>query len=239
MRALGVIACLIVAGCSSPPTPVALTDSGVFVPSARLAFDIGRDKPERPAVPHDGVAIELGLSRGTPSGEQALQAGESPVRLGRETFNAPQQLRADFDFKFFEAAFRYRNFPHAGRFGFDLLAGLGVVKASMALASATQSAKGNFDSNGFLVGGGLLWRLAPSTSAQARASGYVSINSQRVSQAGTIDLSLAQALTKHIAIRAGYAFWTFSAERGTLDLDNNSAIRTRFSGPAAALEATF
>lgn len=239
MRALGVIACLVVAGCNSPPTAVALTDSGVFVPSARVALDIVRDRAERPAELHDGTAIELGLSRGKPSGEQTLEAGQSPARLGGETFNPPQELKADLDFKFFEAALRYRRFPDAGRFGYDLFAGLGVLKASMTLASATQRGAGAFDSQGFLVGGGLLWRLRPATSAEARVTGYVSINGERVSQASHIDLSLAQALTKHVGVRAGYTYWTFSIERGALNPGDTSAIRARFSGPGAALEVMF
>ena len=239
VRALGVIACLVVAGCSSPPTSVALSDSGVFVPSARIAFDMAREKPERPAEAHEGAAIEVALSRGKPGGEQTLDAGQSPVRVGGETFSPPQQLKGDFDFKFFEAAFRYRHFPDAGRFGVDVFGGLGILRSSLALASATQSARGSFDSKGILAGGGLLWRLRPSTTAEARLTGYISVSSERVSQASHLDVSLAQALTKHIGVRAGYTYWTFSIERGAFDLDNNSALRARFSGPAAALEATF
>lgn len=239
MPVLGVITCLIVAGCSNPPTAVSLSDSGVFVPSARLSVDIGRGKTERPAEMHDGVAFELAFSRGKPHGEQTLEAGQSPVRLGGETFNAPQQLTAHLDFNFVEMAIRSRHFPDAGRFGYDLFAGLGFLNGHLALGSATQSAKAGFSSNGLLLGGGVLWRLRPSTSAEARFTGFISINGERVSQGSHIDLSVAQVLTKNIALRAGYTYWTFSIERGALNLDNNSALRARFSGPGAALEAMF
>src|SRR2546423_5896789 len=131
-------ACALLGGCFgfSSTTDINISDSGVFIPSGRVSIDIS-PKAIAPSDPHSGHGIELELTGASGSGNQTLGAGQKPVVLAGQTFNAPQQLKGDFDFKFAGIAYRWRNFYGSRPVGIQELGAPGNVRLCLWLSSPT------------------------------------------------------------------------------------------------------
>jgi hypothetical protein len=237
---VAVLACAL-AGCAelTPTSDINASDRSVVIPSGRITIDLSR-RGEAPAVPHTGHAIELGASGGSGGDEQQLAAGEPPVAFGGRTFDAPAVLRHEFDFRFYELAYRYRHFFDGG-FGIEGLGGVGFAELDFGVASAAQSARQKMSNGGVLGGFGLLWKLRPTTALQARAGVFFGGLGQDVSTITRLEVYAAQALGRHAALRAGWSAWNVrsfpegNGNPGSLD----SSIRLRFSGPALGLDLAF
>ncbi len=240
-RLAAVLAALALAGCAGPATsPISVTDRSTFVPSVRVAADISRYAGE-PSDPHGAHALELGLSGGRGSGMQTLSAGENPVVFGGQQFDPPQQLRHEFTFRFYELAYRWRQFLGAGGFGYEALAGVAYADLDLTISSATRRASDNLSNAGFIGSFGLLWRMRPGTSLQSRFAFFGSGSTRAIRNASRLDLYLAQAVGANVGLRAGYASWSMRSvrEAGDFSSSNLSPITVRFSGPALGLELMF
>jgi hypothetical protein len=218
---------------------ISATDRSVVIPSGRISIDLSQ-RGESPAAPHTGHAIELGASGASGDAEQQLAAGELPIVFGGRTFNAPVALRHDFDWRFYEVAYRYRHF-FGGGFGIEALGGLGFAELDFRVDSAGQSAREKMSNGGVLGGVGLLWKLRPSTSLQSRAVVFLSGQFEDVSTITRLEVYAAQALGRHAALRAGWSTWNVRSIREANDnlSSRNSPLRLRFSGPALGLDLAF
>ena len=229
------------AGCAGTGTsPISVADRSTFVPSVRVGADISRYAGE-PSDPHRAHALELGLSGARGSGAQTLSAGERPVVFGGQTFNPPQQLRHELDFRFYELAYRWRQFLGEGAFGIEALGGVGYADVDLTISSATQRASDNLSNAGLIGSFGLLWRFHPGTSVQSRFAFFGSGSTRGIRNATRLDLYLAQAIGRNAGLRAGYASWSMRSVREADDYSssNLSPITLRFSGPALGLELMF
>lgn len=232
------------AGCASDTTSgITATDRGVFIPSGRAAVDI-TPKGETPSHPHSGHGIELGISAGSGDDTQALAAGALPVVFGGQTFSTsvPVTLAHDFDFRFYELAYRYRKFFGASQeFGIEALGGLAYADLDLTVSAPGQRASESLQSGGIVGGFGIVWKFRPSTSLQSRVTFFGSGDEEGVSYASRLDVYVAQAIGRHAALRAGFAGWNVRSERDYYDIStsNQSTIRVRFSGPAIGLDLMF
>ena len=237
---VAVLACAL-AGCADLTTTsdINATDRSVVIPSGRITIDIPR-RDASPAVPHTGHAIELGASGGSGDDEQQLAAGELPIVFGGRTFDAPAAVRHDFDFRFYEVAYRYRHFFDGG-FGIEALGGLGFAELDFRVASGGQSVREKISNAGVLGGFGLLWKLRPTTSLQSRAGVFLSGQNEDVSSMTRVEVYVVQALGRHAALRAGWSAWNVRSIRDADDSLSsvNSPVRLRFSGPALGLDLAF
>jgi hypothetical protein len=238
---LALAGALLLAGCASSTTSnIDAQDSSAVIPTARIAIDIG-ERPGPPSHLHTSHAVEVALSGATGSDDLNITAGQQPVRFGGETFTAPQDLKADFDFRFAEVAYRYRYVSERRGVGVEGLAGLGYARLGLRLTGATQIAAERLDGGGVIVGLGFLMRLWPSGSFHARGAGFASTTSTGVSTVGRYELLLEQAIGRHAAIRAGYAGWDVRSKRedDPSSGSNQSSIRVRISGPTVGLALMF
>ena len=229
------IACSLTGCYTVSTTAIDAHDSSVFIPSGRLTVDFSR-QGETPSEPHRGHALELAYSGASGSATQTLGSGQPPVNFGGQTFSPPQQLTHEFDFRFFEVAYRYRNFFGTGDLGIEALGGIANAHLDLAVSSPTRRASETLNSMGAVGGFGLIWRLRPTTSLQARYSVFVSGEKQDVTNVERLDLYLAQSLGRNVAVRGGLATWKVKSAR---EESNNSEINLRFSGPALGLELMF
>ena len=238
---LAAAAVLVLGGCVSGTTSqIDVHDSSIVIPTARVAIDFG-ERPGPPSQLHTSHALELGLSGAKGNDDMHLGAGQAPVVFGGEAFIAPQDLRAEFDFRFSELAYRFRYVSERRGLGVEALAGLAYAQMGLRLIGARQTAAERLDGGGVVVSLGGLLRLWPSGSLQLRGSAFGSTTSEGVSSVTRLDLQLAQALGRHASIRAGYAGWDVRSRREDDDLSssNRSPIRVRFSGPTLGLELMF
>jgi hypothetical protein len=229
------------AGCAGPTTSdISMSDRGVFLPSGRVGIDIA-PRGDAPARPHTGHAIELGASGGKGEDRQAIGAGSNPVVFGGQTFNAPAELRHEFDFRFAELGYRYRRFFGDGSFGIEALGGLGYAELDLTVESGAQRAGEKINSGGLVGAFGIVWKFLPATSLQSRLTVFGSGEEEGVTAAARYDLYVAQALGRHAELRAGFASWWVRSEREADDysVSRNSQIRARFSGPSLGLGLAF
>ncbi len=231
-------ATLLLAGCFgfgvSPTTMIEASDSGVLTPGIRMGIDLGYAGKGPPSQAHDGHALEIGWSRSAGDDQQAVASGQPPVRFGTQTFNAPAQLRHEFDFRFFEAAYRYRHF-FGGNVGIEGLVGVAHTGLDFTVSSGAQRAAESLDSAGMIFGFGVIGRLRPGTAVHGRATLYAAGTYSDVSDARRFELSLVQSLGRHAALRAGYAFWRIDSEGES----GSSDIKLKFSGPMLGLDLAF
>ena len=236
------LATLLVAGCfgGGTTTNIDVHDSSIVIPTARIAVDFG-EPPGPPSQLHTSHAIELAVSGANGSDTLQIAAGQGPVVFGGENFAAPQSLRAEFDFRFTELAYRYRYVSRNRGIGFEALAGLAYAQLGLRLIGTTQTAAERLDGTGIVVSLGTMLRLWPSGSIQLRGSGFASSTSEGVSRVGRYELAFEQALGRHAALRAGYAGWNVQSRREDDDLSasNRSPIRIRFNGPTLGLALMF
>lgn len=239
---LMVVAAAALAGCASTNnTDLKIKDRGVFVPSARASLDIS-PHAESPSVPHSGHGIEIGFSGASSDDTQSLAAGEPSIVFGGRTFTSPNELRHEFDWRFAELAYRYRNFFGERRnFGIEALGGLGYAQLDLSVASPTQRASEKLSNGGLIGGFGLLFKIRPTTSLQSRFTLFLSGENEDVSVATRFDAYLVQAIGKNMAARIGAAGWNLESSRevGSTFTSPNSRIRASFSGFGLGLDVMF
>jgi hypothetical protein len=223
-------------GCFSfsgpPSTTIEASDSGVLVPTVRASIDFRGDGAS--SEPRSGHGIEVGWSSGSGDDQQTLAAGQPPVRFATQTFSAPAQLRHEFDYRFFEVAYRFRQFFGAD-IGIEGLFGLAHANLDLSVSSPTQRASESVDSGGVTAGVGIIGRLRPSTSVQGRATFFGGSNSG-VTAAQRFELYLVQSVWRHAALRAGYVYWNIESAR---EDTGSSPIEVKFSGPSLGLDLMF
>jgi len=98
----------------------------------------------------------------------------------------------------------------------------------------SQQASQHFSNLGPQGGVGLIRRLRPGTSVQARIAGFVSAT-DGVNRAARAEVFLVQALGENVTVRAGYAAWEAKGQA----LPDISDFRLRFSGAALGLQFDF
>jgi len=225
-------AALSLCGCVST-TRTDAEDNRVFLPSVRASVNFKRGQ-EPPSEPQGGHAIELEVTSARGSDSQSLSAGQSPVILDGKTFSAPQQLKNDFDFWFGSISWRWRRFFGDRAIGLETFAGLGYSGLSLTVSSPAQQASQHFSTFGPQGGVGLIWRLHPGTSLQARIAGFVSAETG-VNRAARAEAFVVKALGENVTVRAGYVGWEAKGQT----LPDTSDFRLRFSGPSLGLQFDF
>lgn len=239
---LAMAGALFLAGCFSHGTTssIDLNDTAAVIPTVRMSVDFG-DRPGPRSHPHTSHAFELGLSGATGTDSMHVEAGQQPIVFGGETFASPQDLRAEFDFRFVEAAYRFRYVSENRGLGIETLVGLAYARLGLRLTGVNKVAAEKLDGTGVVVSLGAILRLWSSGSVQLRGSGFASTSSEGVSSVGRYEISLAQALGRNAAVRIGYAGWDVRSRREDDDFSfsNLSPIRLRFSGPALGLDLLF
>ena len=218
------------AGCASTTT-IDVDDHSVFIPSARVSVSLSKQQ-EPPSEPQNGHAIELGYTLAKGTGSQSLSPGQDSIELGGKAFNAPQELRHEFDYRHAEIRYRYRKFPGTNRnFGFEALGGVVNSQLKLSTSSPSQRASDKFSSNGLSGGVGAIWKPRPTTSLEARYSIFVATETR----GNRAELFAVQALGANASIRGGFTWWYVRADQ----LDLASDVAVRFRGPAVALDVMF
>lgn len=238
---LAAAAVVVLGGCVSGTTSnIDVHDNGVVIPTARIAVDFG-EHPGPPSRLHTSHAVELGVSGATGKDDLQIAAGQQPIVFGGEIFAAPQEVKAEFDFRFFELAYRYRYVSERRGLGFEALVGGGYARLGLRLIGATRSAAEKLDGGGIVVGLGTMLRLWPSGSLHLRGSGFASSTSEGVSSVGHYEVAFEQALGSHAALRLGYAGYDVRSRREDDDFSssNRSPIRVRVNGPTLGLSLMF
>lgn len=231
---IAVLGIALLAGCAGPsPSTIQIRDRGVVQPGLRIGANF-RGEPEAPANLPAAMGFELGAMRASGEGSQTLAAGQQPIVFGERTFATQQELRHEFDFAYYDFSWRWRHYFEGGPVGFELLGGFAAAELDVAVSSAAQSARESLGNAGVQVGFGLLWRIRPGTTVQARMSVYDGLPSG-VDEVRRAELSLVQALGRNVALRAGYADWRVKADDG----DSVSDVKLSFSGPVLGLELAF
>ena len=243
-RNLAALATALIAGTAfAQERDLKIEDRSASTPLGRLSIDlVPRDVAH--SVPHAGHALEFGFSGASGSDGQSRRAGAPPITFGGQDFAAPNDLRHEFDWRFAEAAYRYRYF-FTENVGIEVLGGLGYAEFDLTVASAIGSpalpVNEKLSSTGLVGGVGFIWKILPSTSLQTRITGFGSGETEGVSAAARWDLYLVQAIGRYLALRAGVTAWSVESEREHDEFDDslNSRIRARFSGLSLGLDLAF
>ena len=232
----------LLSGTALAQTDIEAVERGTVIPSLRFSFDIAGELAtgQGPAVPHSGHGIELGLSGASGKDDQSLGGGEF-VRFGNRTFTAASPtLQHDMDFRFFEVAYRYRRFFGSGVFGIEALGGLGFAELDLTTSSATQSASEKMSSGGLVGGFGIVWKFLPAASLQSRFTLFASGDEEGVTAAARLDVNIAWALARNVAVRGGLVSWGIGSSRSqTSDTSVNSRIQAGLSGLLLGLDVAF
>lgn len=219
-------------GCAST-TRIEARDGSVVLPTLRASFNFGQGA-EAPSRPRDGHAVELEGFHAKGSDGQTLQTGALPVVLGGQTFTPPAQLEHDFRFNYADVAWRWRKFFGGGAVGMDVTAGVGFADLHLRTRSTTLQAERTYSTNGPQGGVGLVWRVQPGTSLQARIIEYGS-GDEGVDRLRRGEVVVVQAFGPYVSGRLGWATWDV---RGQL-INGDSDFRVRFSGPTLGLQLDF
>ena len=224
-----VTACL-VAGCASTNTAVDIGDHRVFVPTARISIGA---RGEMPSEPQPGGAVELGASYASGKSRQSLSAGQR-IAMGDQSFSGPIETTNEVKAAIFDGAWRHRFFGASQIVGAEVLLGLAYSQLVFAVSSGERRGANTDGSLGLLVGGGLLWRVQPGTSAHARLSLFSSGGFFEKIEVNRVELALVQALGRHAALRAGYSFWAIDTKHL-----GGSEVSARLSGPMLGFDLSF
>jgi len=228
-------------GCQNTSTTrIDAKDNTVALPALRMAYNFDHEK--QAASPHNGHAIEFGITTARGSSSQVLSPGQLPIILNQTTFTAPQQLRNDFDFTDMELLWRYRfrnPIFNDDKLSTEISVGAGSNTINLKVASATQVASRRVDSTGLRVGLGLIYRLGQSSSIQMSALGYGSpFVISGADQMLRYELVYAKTYLDNFRVRAGYAIWHV---KGSLSgpQASESDFYLELSGPTLALDLEF
>lgn len=219
---------------------IKVEDRGTFIPSARLSVDLA-PRGESPAVPHTGHGFEFGVTAASGEADQGRGVGAPTLVFGGQTFVAPVELHHDFDFRFYEAAYRYRHFFGSGQFGIEALGGVGYAEYELTTTSPLQRASQKLSSGGLVGGFGIVWKFLPQTSLQSRITLFGSGDNEGVSGAARWDVFVSQAIARNFGLRLGLTSWSVVSSRDDDDdfSSINSRIDGRFSGVSLGIEAAF
>ena len=224
------LAAVLAAGCTSTGTAIDIGDHRVFVPSARISIGT---RGETPTDPQSGGALELGASYASGKGQQSLSAGQR-IDMGDQSFSGPRETTNEVKAAMFEGALRQRFFGASQRVGFEVLLGLAYSQLVFAVSSAGRRGANTDGSLGVLVGAGVLWRVQPGTSAQARLSFFRAGGFFGETEVNRVELALVQAVGRHAALRAGWSSWAIDASHLV-----GSEVSARLSGPMLGLDLSF
>jgi len=241
MKLLLAFLAALVSGAALAQEDIEAIDRGNLIPSLRLSFDIaGEATPLGPAVPHSGHGIEIGLTGGSGEDSQSLSSGEF-ARFGGRTFGGSTTLEHEFDFRFFELAYRYRRFFGSGVFGIEALGGLGFAEVELTTRSPTASATEKMSSGGLLGAFGIIWKFHPSASLHPRLTLFASGEEEGVTAAARFDLHVAWAFARNVAVRGGLTSWAFTSARveGNDSNSINSRVTAASSGLSLGLDVAF
>ena len=241
MKLLLAFLAALVSGAALAQEDIEAVDRGIVIPSLRFSFDIaGEVGPQGPAVPHSGHGIEIGLTGGSGEDSQSLSGGEF-VRFGNRTFTGSTTLEHEFDFRFFELAYRYRRFFGSGVFGIEALGGLGFAEVDFTTRSPTASASEKMSSGGILGAFGIIWKFHPSAYLQPRLTLFASGEEEGVSAAARLDVQVAWAFARNVALRGGLTSWAFTSSRveGNDSNSLNSRVTAAASGVSIGLDVAF
>ena len=238
MRALRFFLMLLVTA-SASAADLEIADRGNFVPSLRLGFDIS-PRAERPSVPHSGHGIEVGLSGVSGDDKQRVGAGDSPVVFGDRTFSGPTELKHEFDWRFFEVAYRFRHFFNPV-FAIEALGGLGFAALEITTTSPTQRANEKLSDGGLVGGFGIIWQFQPNVGLQSRITAFLPGQEEGITAAARLDVNIAWAFARNAALRAGLVSWAVGSSRSDADdaFTTKSPIRATFSGIGLGLDVMF
>lgn len=237
-----IVAALFASPAFADHTEIRIERATAFTPSLRLGVEIAPRSEAMRSVPNSGHGIEVGLYGTSGDKSQQRTAGAPPLTFGGQAFAAPVTLNHEFDFGFFEIAYRYRHFfARDSTFGIEALAGLGVAEMDLTVSSPTQRATENLQSGGIVLGLGVVWKFWERTSLQGRLMIFGSGEREGITAAARIEAMVAHALTRNIAVRAGLTAWGVESER---DADHdfsspNSHISAGFGGLALGLDIAF
>lgn len=222
------------AGCSHE-TRIDGEDRGIFLPTARLSFNVATSGPEAPSGLPGGHAVEVNLA-GVRNIEdtQELSSGESPVVFGGQTFNPAVELRHQADFRYADAGWRWRKYFGNGGFALETFAGLGFAELDLTVESPLQRANEKLSSGGLAGGVGVVWRFRPTTSLQSRLALFGSGDEDGITSASRWDASIVQALGRNVALRGGIGAWSVFSERAS-----RSDVEMHFSGVTLGLDVLF
>lgn len=230
--ALGLGAC---AGPGSPPPPPAskltVSDGNVLQPVLRVV--VQPESKSAPSDPHTGNALEVGYTRG--SGTSTQDVSSNYVSFGGKRFDAPTRLDSSFTLTYVDMTWRGRLVDRDSGLGLDLLAGIAGAMFDLEVASGNQRTGESLSSPGAQVGLGVLWRVREGTSLHGRGVWFRSFDDTEISRGYRYDVALAQALGRHVAVRAGYSWWRLESDRG----ETSSPIVVDIRGPMLGLEILF
>ncbi len=227
-----VLAAVLLVGCKATSS-IELKDSNVFQPSASISLDLS-ESDRAASQPHTGHAVELAVVKAKGEGDQTLAAGQAPIIFNGAVFNAPQQIRNEFNMTYTSISWRWRKFIRESSIGLEIRAGVGHSSLGLNVSSASQSTSGNVSENGPQGAIGLIWRIASGSSVNLRVSGFT----RGSFRFGRDELFFAQALGENVSLRAGYADWDIHNSEGSFGL-NSSAFDIKFSGPEVSLGLNF
>ena len=231
----------LLSGAALAQSDIEAVDRGIVIPSLRFSFDIaGEVGPHGPAAPHRGHGIEVGLTGGSGEDSQSLSAGEF-VRFGDRTFTGTT-LQHEFDFRFFEIAYRYRRFFGAGQtFGIEALGGLGFAELDFTTRSPIASASEKISSGGIVGAFGVIWKFHPSAFLQPRLTIFASGEEEGVSAAARFDVQVGWAFARNVAVRGGLTSWAFTSARGDArdSTSPDSRVTAAASGVSIGLDVAF
>jgi hypothetical protein len=220
-------------GCASSTTRIEARDGSVALPTLRASFNFGAGT-EAPSNPRDGHAVEVEGFHAKGSDGQTLQTGAQPVVLGGQTFAPPAQLEHDFRFNYADVAWRWRKFFGGGAVGMDVTAGIGFTDLDLRTRSTGLQAARTYTTEGPQGGVGLVWRMQPGTSLQARVIEFAS-GDEGVDRLRRGEVQVVQSFGPYISGRLGWASWDL---RGRIT-SSDSDFRLRFSGPTLGLQLDF
>ena len=226
-------------GCHNTSTSrIEIRDNTVALGQLRMAYNFDHEK--NAAFPHTGTAIELDVTKTRGSSNQSLTAGQLPITLGNTTFSAPQQLKNEFDFTYYDLSWRHRFFPVENKFGIDFSLGAGYSLVDLKASSATQYTSDRFQSSGVRGGLGLIYLLNPSSSIQVRGTAYYAPPQEKAADAITrVELVYAKAFLDNFRLRVGYTAWQIYGHSFNILSMPNSDFKLEFSGPVLALDLEF
>jgi len=244
----GILISLALAGCatsSKSTTPVDVRSGSVVSKNLRIAYNFDQEK--KPPFFHSGNAVEIGISSMSGNADQAIAPGQKPVIMNWVVFNGPQQIRNEFDFTFYELAWRHRE-KLDNQFGMEISIGGGSTEVNMKSSSAMQIASQQFIGSGARVEYGLHYFLSTTSSFQARAKIYWApvFLGPGIHGIRMIELVYAKSFYDSFSLRAGLSRWQVSGynDDSFWDVQNiyrpsKSDIELDFFGPTISLSLEF
>ena len=229
---IALLSIVALAGCTSTPTsPMRISDNRVNQPSIRMSVNLDDEQTNAPES-KTFHAIEFGYMKAKGGSDQALAEGQPPIIFNHTAFDAPQQIRNNFDIRFADISFRMRKFFLERSLGLELAAGFGQASLGLTVTSPTQDTSSRIVNYGPQGGAAIIWRFLPGTSFHMRASGFYSpeFNFSRK------EIFLMQGIGQNLSLYGGYA--QSHVEDTSFIFEQNSFLMD-FSGPMLGVGFNF